>query len=129
MVLFNRLAQQYNLRRFFRLITVTTVLLVTMFGTGLTANASLQGMKTSLEAAAGDLKPAGSSDQYIPNIIGNLINAVLSLIGILLLVYLLYAGFLWMTAGGEDKKSRTSQNNDQKRHHRHTDYCHIICHC
>ncbi len=34
-------------------------------------------------------------------IIGKFINVALSVLGILLLVYLLYAGFLWMTSDGE----------------------------
>lgn len=34
----------------------------------------------------------------LPEIIGNIINIVLSFMGILLLVYLVYAGFLWMTS-------------------------------
>ncbi len=105
MVSINRLAQKHNFRQIIHLGVVMFVLLATMFGTALTANASLDGMKTSLQSAAGDLKPAsGDSGTYIPNIIGNIINAVLSIIGVLLLVYLIYAGFLWMTAGGEDKK-------------------------
>lgn len=33
-------------------------------------------------------------------ILGQIINVVLGFLGILLLGYLLYAGFLWMTAGG-----------------------------
>jgi hypothetical protein len=33
-------------------------------------------------------------------VIGSLISAVLGVLGIVLLVMLLYAGFLWMTAGG-----------------------------
>jgi heme/copper-type cytochrome/quinol oxidase subunit 2 len=40
----------------------------------------------------------GSSQSSLVTIIGNIINIVLSFLGILLLVYLVYAGFLWMTA-------------------------------
>lgn len=40
-------------------------------------------------------------------IIGNIINILLSFLGILLLIYFLYAGFLWMTSGGgEDGKKK-----------------------
>ncbi len=110
MVPINRLAQNINFRYIIRTCMIAFVLLATMFGTSLSANASLEGMKTSLDSAAGDLKPdSGSSGEYIPAIIGNLINAVLSVIGILLLVYLIYAGFLWMTSGGEDKKAEQAK--------------------
>lgn len=40
----------------------------------------------------------GSSQSSLVTIVGNIINIVLSFLGILLLVYLVYAGFLWMTA-------------------------------
>ena len=45
----------------------------------------------------------------LPEIVGNIINIVLSFLGILLLIYLLVAGFLWMTAGGDEKKTETSK--------------------
>lgn len=44
------------------------------------------------------------SPQPLPVIVGRIINVVLGFLGILLLVYLLYAGFLWMTAAGDDKQ-------------------------
>lgn len=34
----------------------------------------------------------------------NIINAFLSIIGVILLIYLLYAGYKWMTAYGEEEK-------------------------
>jgi hypothetical protein len=44
----------------------------------------------------------------LPDVVGRVINVVLGFIGILLLIYILYAGFLWMTAGGEDAKVKTA---------------------
>ncbi len=44
----------------------------------------------------------GSSD--LPTIIGGIINVVLGFLGIILLAYILFAGFLWMTAGGDKEK-------------------------
>ncbi|MFA5130061.1 MAG: hypothetical protein WC477_04045 [Patescibacteria group bacterium] len=40
----------------------------------------------------------------LPTVIGNVINIVLGFLGILLLLFILYAGFLWMTAGGDEAK-------------------------
>lgn len=45
-----------------------------------------------------------STSQSLPSMIGSIINVVLGFLGILLLFYMLYAGFLWMTAGGDEKK-------------------------
>jgi TRAP-type C4-dicarboxylate transport system permease small subunit len=40
----------------------------------------------------------------LPEIIGSIVNVVLGFLGIVFLVLLLYAGFMWMTAQGDDKK-------------------------
>jgi len=45
-----------------------------------------------------------SSNTNLPNIVAGLIRVALSLVGVLLLIYLVYAGFLWMTAQGEGKQ-------------------------
>lgn len=62
-------------------------------------------IKTGLEGAAG---PAGyaAKDTKPPEVIfGNIIGAALSVLGLVLLAYILYGGFKWMTAEGpEDVK-------------------------
>jgi hypothetical protein len=46
----------------------------------------------------------------LPVMIGNIINIVLGFLGILLLFYFIYAGFLWMTdAGGEKNKEKATK--------------------
>lgn len=47
---------------------------------------------------------AGLSDTPLPIIIGRLIRIGLSVLGIILLLIMLYGGFTWMTAGGDDEK-------------------------
>ena len=44
-----------------------------------------------------------ASSTPLPVLIGNIVNVVLGFLGIVFLVLLLYAGFLWMTAQGEEK--------------------------
>jgi len=58
-------------------------------------------IKGGLDAAAAGY---GTTKTDLPTIIAGLINVALTLLGSLLLVYLLYGGFLWMTAGGDEKK-------------------------
>lgn len=41
----------------------------------------------------------------LPTIIGRIINVILGFLGIILLFYILLAGFKWMTAGGNDKQT------------------------
>jgi hypothetical protein len=44
-----------------------------------------------------------TGQEDLTKIIGNIINIMLGFLGILLLIYFLYAGFLWMTSGGGDE--------------------------
>ena len=50
------------------------------------------------------------TQQTLPAMAGSIINVVLGFLGILLLFYMLYAGFLWMTAGGDTKKVEKAQS-------------------
>ncbi len=50
-------------------------------------------------AGATDLSDTGFTD-----LLGNLINVVLSVLGVVLLILVIYAGTLWMTAGGDSGK-------------------------
>lgn len=68
-----------------------------------------QSGQNPFEKAGADVKAiggfAGVSNVEDPRqIIGNVINIALGFLGIVLLAYLLYAGFLWMTAGGSSEK-------------------------
>lgn len=50
------------------------------------------------------------TSRSLPEIIGGLVQAALGLLGIVLLVLLLYGGYLWMTAGGnEDQVSKAKK--------------------
>ncbi len=46
----------------------------------------------------------GTTQAELPVIIGRIINVILGFLGIILLFYVLYAGFKWMTAGGNPKQ-------------------------
>lgn len=50
-----------------------------------------------------------SNTRTLPEIIGLIISAALGFLGILLLGYLLFAGFLWMTSGGSEEKAGQAQ--------------------
>lgn len=50
-------------------------------------------------------KGAGYSEpKSIASIIGGLIALILSFLGLIFLILIIYAGFLWMMAGGNDNK-------------------------
>lgn len=63
------------------------------------------------EDAANALNPVaevygatGTDTQTIPQIIASIIQYALSFLGVIFLVFLIYAGFLWMTAAGDQEK-------------------------
>ena len=64
---------------------------------------AIQGGLSSAAGAAG-ISGGCTSMSCVVGIIGRIVNVALGFVGIILLVYLLYAGFLWMTAGGEADK-------------------------
>lgn len=51
----------------------------------------------------------GSNQVDLITLIGQGINILLSLLALILLGYVLYAGFLWMTAGGEEENIKKAQ--------------------
>lgn len=50
-----------------------------------------------------------SSNRSLIAILGSVIGITFSFLGILLLGYMLYAGFLWMTSGGNDEKAEKAR--------------------
>jgi hypothetical protein len=63
-------------------------------------------MKQGTEAAG---TPAGLTNvPPLETVIGRVIGAILGFLGVILLGYILYAGFLWMTAGGDKTKIQTA---------------------
>ena len=50
----------------------------------------------------------GSAD--LPTIVGNIIKAVLGLVGTLALVMFIYGGILWMTSGGKEEQIKKGKD-------------------
>jgi len=61
----------------------------------------------------GQLDDAQSTAGFVQTdlsvMIGGLIGAALSILGVILLLLMIYAGFLWMTAGGEKDKTKKAK--------------------
>lgn len=62
---------------------------------------NLNSNKTNLSGAA---QPAGYTEGDIGNITGQIINTALQLVGIIFLALMVYAGYLWMTAQGDESQ-------------------------
>ena len=54
-------------------------------------------------------KTAGVGTQDLPVLIGNGINILLGALGVILVVVIIYAGVMYMTAGGEDEKVKKAK--------------------
>ncbi len=52
----------------------------------------------------------GFSDADLLTIIGRIINVFLGILGVICLILFIYAGAIWMTAGGDDKKVDKAKN-------------------
>lgn len=63
-----------------------------------------------LKGADSAAAPAGLTQTPVLEIvIGNVIATLISFVGVLLICIMLYAGFLWMTAGGEEDKVKKAR--------------------
>jgi hypothetical protein len=67
--------------------------------TEMQGNLGDNGLQAGLDAPSGDLT----------TLIGKIIKAVLSLLFVVLVLLIIYAGWLWMTAGGEPKQVDKAQ--------------------
>lgn len=68
----------------------------------------------NLNSALGNLnnvsERAGTAGASLESVVGRLINGALSLVGIIFLVLMVYAGYLWMTARGEEEQVKKAQS-------------------
>ncbi len=65
-------------------------------------------IRSGVQSAGGQ---AGiSSTPPLEQIIGGLIQTAITLVGVILLIFLLYAGFLWMTAGGNEDQVKKAKS-------------------
>ena len=72
--------------------------------TAVKAASTQSDINTQLNAAAGE-QGAGYGEAQDPRLIfANIVRTALEVLGVLLLALNLYAGFLWMTAGGNEDK-------------------------
>lgn len=67
--------------------------------------------QSALESTLSDVQSeSGLGDQDLTTTLGMLIQAMLGLLGVIFLVLIIYAGFLWMTAGGDEGKVSTAKD-------------------
>lgn len=77
---------------------------------GITAYAQVTPDSTGLDATAGAAGLLGSSPKDVPTLIGNVIGTLLSMVGVLFFLLMLYGGVLWMTARGNEDQTTKSMH-------------------
>ncbi len=84
---------------------ITALLTASLIVMPVMASAQLTPASTGLAGAAAGtgLSTSCTGTACLVTIVGNVISLVLGFLGVILLVMLLYAGFLWMTSGGDSK--------------------------
>lgn len=86
--------------------------LIRVFGASAGASLVLWGSRTALAFSVSDtgLKNTAdtaklpTSETSLPVLVGSILNGVLSLVGVIFLVIIVWGGFLWMTARGNDQQ-------------------------
>lgn len=69
-------------------------------------------LNTPLNSAGEGMYGAGAAPgpDKMPEIIGKVIGVVLSITGVMLVIIIVYAGYLWMTAGGESDQVKKAKD-------------------
>ncbi|MBI2473445.1 hypothetical protein HYV70_02745 [Candidatus Uhrbacteria bacterium] len=70
--------------------------------------AQLSDAQTDL-AEVGEAIGTDATNNDLPTLIGNIISALLSVLGIIFVVLVVYAGFLYLTAAGDDTKVKKAK--------------------
>lgn len=84
---------------------ITTIFILFLFVMPVFA----QGLQQAGDIAGSVAGKAGVTEKNIENVVGTGINAALSLVGLIFLILMVYAGYLWMTARGEEETIKKAQ--------------------
>jgi hypothetical protein len=92
------------MKHFFIAITLVGLVIAPVSAEGI----DLGGKRAEQAAGAAGFSKAGPTT--LAATIGTVVKAALSMIGILFMLLIIYAGFLWMTARGEEAKVEKAQD-------------------
>lgn len=81
-----------------------------MLSLAIPSTAFAQGIKSALPNLYKSGERLGGAESDLPTLVGSIINAALSMVGLIFLVLMVYAGFLWMTASGEESQVEKAQD-------------------
>lgn len=85
-----------------------SVLPILLLPASVMAQGGLAGAASELTSVGTGIGTADTGTD-LPTLIGNLISVLLSVLGVIFVVLVVYAGFLYLTAGGEDEKVKKAK--------------------
>ena len=98
------------MKDFFKKAFIVSMLAATLiFGATAEAFDSTNTGLDNTAVVAGFEKQSGAADEALATIVGNIMDAALALIGLVLLVMLVWGGFEWMMSGGDTGKVTTAK--------------------
>jgi hypothetical protein len=65
---------------------------------------AVRAQNSNLNTGIENVNNTGLGSRDLRATVGSIINVALSLLGVIVLVIIIYGGFLWMTAGGNDER-------------------------
>lgn len=83
--------------------------LVALLAPAITSAQGLKDAGKNLEGVAGQAGLGGQSD--LATLVGGIIQAALSLIGLIFFILMVYAGYYWMTARGEESRVEKAKDS------------------
>lgn len=66
---------------------------------------ALDGLKASNDVPGVSLKGGDDAETFLTTQVGNIIGNILAFVGVIFMGLIIYAGYLWMTAGGDSSKT------------------------
>ncbi|MBI2475589.1 hypothetical protein HYV69_04185 [Candidatus Uhrbacteria bacterium] len=90
----------------FRQLSATAVIMFLSAAPALAQNSAVSEIQKGLTATN---KEAGYSNLKLPDLIGGFISVILGVVGIIFLVLSVYAGVMYMTAGGDPAKVKKAK--------------------
>ena len=91
------------------LIVFTLLFLVFFFVAGTCLAAGLTEWNSTLDDTAGTDAAGYDTNTTVQGVVGTVITAVLSLLGVIFLILMIYGGFIWMLARGNESEVEKAQ--------------------
>ena len=94
---------RHNYKLFILTIALFTFINIIIINPVLADNNILDSLQNSGGAAGYSIPQGSSADSFMQTTIGQIISIALGFIGVLFLILIIYSGYQWMTAGGNEE--------------------------